>query len=151
LKVAVQWTGGKTSSLACYKAIKQGHQVAYIVTFLTEKTPSIHTLDLIKLQSEALGIPLLWDKLAPPYREAYRESILTLKKDHGIKALVTADTPYTDSLHREWIYEACKDAAVKVLNPLWELGQSEIIQELFNQRFQTCLDQSKAPSLMKAG
>ena len=92
----------------------------------------------MKLQSEALGIPFLWDKLEPPYPEAYKEAILTLKKDHGIEAMVTTDTPYADSFHSKWIYEACKEAAVKVLKPLWELEQSEIIQELFNQRVQTC-------------
>lgn len=133
MKVAVQWTGGKTSSLACYKTIKEGHQVAYIITFLTEKTPSIHALDLIKLQSEALGIPFLWDKLEPPYPQAYREAILNLKKEHGIDAIVTGDTSDADRFH--WLDDACKESGIKVLKPLWGKDRFQIFQELLSSGF----------------
>jgi diphthine-ammonia ligase len=133
LKVAVQWTGGKTSSLACYKTIQEGHQVACIITFLTEKTPSIHALDLIKLQSEALGMPFLWDKLEPPYPQAYRDSILNLKKDHGIDAIVTGDTSYADGCR--WIDDACKEFGIKVLKPLWGKNRRQIFQELLSGGF----------------
>jgi uncharacterized protein (TIGR00290 family) len=143
MKVAVQWTGGKTSALACYKTLKAGHQIAYIITFLTEKTHSVHALDLLKLQSETLGIPFLWDKLEPPYPEAYRESILNLKKEHEIDAIVTGDTSDIYGFH--WLDDACEECDIKVLKPLWGEGSSQIFQELLSSGFKVVFSRVTEP------
>ncbi|MBT8171326.1 ATP pyrophosphatase, partial [Candidatus Bathyarchaeota archaeon] len=59
MKVAVSWSGGLESSLAGYKAIKSGHQVVCLVTFVLDKYwPAMgHPPKIMKLQSESIGIP----------------------------------------------------------------------------------------------
>ena len=144
MKVAVLWTGGKDSSLACYKAIKDGHKVAYLVTFLWQKPSTAHALDVIRLQSKALGIPCLWDKLEPPYFEAYKEAILNLKKEYDIEAIVTGDISYVDSFHGNFLDEVCKDTEIKVIKPLWGQDRSKILKELLSSGFKvvfTCVKQ----------
>ncbi|MCW3996943.1 MAG: diphthine--ammonia ligase [Candidatus Bathyarchaeota archaeon] len=144
MKVVALWTGGKDSALACYKAIKGGHKVAHLVTFLWQTPSSAHDLELIKLQSEALGIPFLWFKLEKPYFEAYKEAMIALKKEYGIEAIVTGDISYVDSFHGSWIDEVCEDTGIKVIKPLWGLKRSEILSELLSSGFKvifTCVKQ----------
>ena len=144
MKVAALWTGGKDSALACYKAIKDGHEVAHLVTFLWQTPSSAHDLDLIRLQSEALGIPFLWFKLEKPYFEAYKEAMKTLEKEYGIQAIVTGDISYVDNFHGNWIDSVCEGTGIKVIKPLWGLNRSEILNELLSRGFKvifTCVKQ----------
>lgn len=110
MKAAVLWTGGKDSALACYKAQKN-HDVAMFVNFIWEKPSMSHPSLITKLQSEAIREQFLWDRLQPPYPESYRESILELKNEYGIEAVVTGDIT-ADTFHGKWIDEVCKDTGV---------------------------------------
>jgi uncharacterized protein (TIGR00290 family) len=144
MKVAALWTGGKDSALACYKAIKDGHKVAHLVTFLWQTPSSAHDLELIRLQSEALGIPFLWFKLEKPYSESYKEAMKTLEKEYGIQAIVTGDIAYVDSFHGNWIDDVCEGTSIKVIKPLWGLKRSELLSELLSSGFKvifTCVKQ----------
>jgi len=119
MKVAALWTGGKDSALACYKAIKYGYNVSYIVTFIWEKHSLAHSLSLIKLQSEAIKVPFLWDKLKEPYFDSYREAILELKNEYSIERIITGDISYVDVFHGNWIDKVCEGTCVEVIKPLW--------------------------------
>jgi uncharacterized protein (TIGR00290 family) len=145
MKVAALWTGGKDSSLACYKAIKNKHDVAFVATFIWEQPSLSHPLSIIKLQSEALRIPFLWEKVQPPYLEAYRQAILELKKEYGIEGVVTGDISYVDSFHGNWIDDVCKDTDVEVIKPLWELDRSKIIEDLVSSGFKAIFSCVKEP------
>jgi diphthamide synthase (EF-2-diphthine--ammonia ligase) len=72
MKVAISWTGGKDSALACYK-VMQEHDVAMFVNFVWQKPSLSHPNLLTKLQAEALQKRFLWDRLEPPYLDSYRE------------------------------------------------------------------------------
>jgi diphthine-ammonia ligase len=144
MKVAALWTGGKDSSLSCYKVLKDKFIVAYVATFIWEQPSLSHPLSIIKLQSEALQIPFLWERVKPPYFEAYRQAILELKKDYGIEGVVTGDISYVDSFHGNWIDDVCKDTGVEVIKPLWELDRLKIIEDLVSSGFKvifTCVKQ----------
>jgi diphthine-ammonia ligase len=147
LKVAALWTGGKDSSLACYKAMKDKYDVALIVTFIWEKPSLAHPLSVIKLQSEVLRIPFLWDKLKAPYFEAYREAISELKKEYGVEGVVTGDISYVDSFHGNWIDDVCKGTGVEVVKPLWGLDRSQILEELIASGFKVIITCAKEPWL----
>jgi uncharacterized protein (TIGR00290 family) len=144
MKVAVLWSGGKDSSLACYKAIKNKFDVDLIVTFIWENPSLAHPLSVIKLQSKALQIPFFWAKVTAPYFEAYRETISELKKEYGIEGVVTGDIAYVDSFHGNWIGDVCKGTGVEVIKPLWGLNRSQILEELIGNGFKvifTCVKQ----------
>lgn len=58
--------GGKDSSLACYKAMKE-HEIILFVNFVWKKPSLSHPQIIIKLQSEALKKPFLSKHLSSPY------------------------------------------------------------------------------------
>ncbi|MCW4046832.1 MAG: diphthine--ammonia ligase [Candidatus Bathyarchaeota archaeon] len=146
MRVASLWTGGKDSSLACLKTMKD-HDVAYIVTFIWEKPSLSHPLPIIKLQSEAVKIPFLWERLDPPYKESYRDAIIELKEEYGIEAVVTGDISYVDSFHGNWIDDVCEDTGVEVIKPLWEKDRKSIMKELIASGFKTIFTCVKKPWL----
>lgn len=144
MKVVALWSGGKDSSLACYKAMEERLDVASIVTFIWEKPSLAHPLSVIELQSEALQIPLYKVKVGEPYFEEYRKTISQLKKDYVIEGVVTGDISYVDSFHGNWIDDVCKGIGVEVIKPLWGLDRFAILDELISKGFKamfTCVKQ----------
>ena len=63
MKIAALFSGGKDSTLTVYKAIQEGHEVKFLIALGSENPDSYMfqhlNLGLTKLQSEALGIPLI--------------------------------------------------------------------------------------------
>jgi diphthine-ammonia ligase len=146
MKVAILWTGGKDSSLACYKAMQQ-HEVALFVNFVWKKPSLSHPRIITKLQSEALQKPFLWIHLNPPYLESYREAILNLKKEYGIEAVVTGDIGYVDAFHGNWIDDVCEGTGIKVIKPLWGQDRQNTLNELVDRGFNIIFTCVKEPWL----
>ena len=144
MRVAASWSGGKDSCLACHKAIAQGHDVTHIVTFIWETSSLAHPLQLIKLQSKALGIRHVEARVKDPYFERYRETISRLIKESGIGGIVTDDISFVDNYHGNWIDDVCKGLNIEVIKPLWGVDCSEILNELISQGYKavfTCVKQ----------
>jgi diphthine-ammonia ligase len=137
------WTGGKDSALA-YLKVRKTHHVAMLVNFIWEKPSPSHPSLITKLQSEALREQFLWDRLQPPYLESYKESILELKNEYGIEAVVTGDIT-VDAFHGTWIDEVCKDTGVAVIKPLWEHEREQIMEEIVESGLKVIFTCVKAP------
>ena len=62
MKVFCSWSGGKESSLACYRAVSQGFDISFLLNMISEDggRSRTHGLDsrLLVAQSEAIGIPI---------------------------------------------------------------------------------------------
>ena len=76
------WSGGKDSCLACYKAMKAGHQVKYLLNFITReyKRCCFHGIEakLLGLQASLVGIPLVQKEVSPDmkkYEEEFKEAV----------------------------------------------------------------------------
>jgi len=145
MKVAALWTGGKDSSLACYKILKRRFDVAFAMTFIWDQPSMAHPLPMIKLQSDVLGIPFYWERVAPPYFEAYRQAILGLKQEYDIEGVVTGDISYVDSFHGNWLDDVCKGTGVEVIKPLWEQNRLKIVQDVVSSGFRVIFTCVKEP------
>ena len=145
MKVAVSWSGGVESCLACHKAITKGYDVTHLVTFVLDSWPSIcHPLPLMRLQSRAIGIPHLEVKVEAPYREGYRKAIARLKETEGIEGIVTGDIYVVDSTHGRWMESVCEGSDVAVITPLWGQDTYHILNEEVSEGFRaifTCVKQ----------
>jgi len=82
------WSGGKDSCFACYKAMTNGYQVKYLLNFISKeyKRCCFHGIEakLLKLQTEAIGIPLVQKEVSPDmkkYEEEYLNGNLTAMID----------------------------------------------------------------------
>jgi len=144
MKIGVFWSGGKDSALACYKAITEGHDVAFIITFIFSDWPFLcHPMPIMELQSEALGIAHLMVKVEEPYREGYRAVLSRLKKEEGIEGIVTGDIWIED--HRRWNESVCEGLGIRLIMPLWGLDRYQILNEVISSGFRCTITCAKQP------
>lgn len=148
MKVAVSWSGGMESCLACHKAMAQGYDVTRIVTFVCETWPyhplPCHPMQLMSLQSKVIGIPHIEIKVKEPYRNGYRIAISNLMKTEGIEGIVTGDIYVSDPRMGRWMEDVCKGLDIAVIMPLWGQNPYKILNEEVSEGFRaifTCVKQ----------
>jgi diphthine-ammonia ligase len=147
VKVAVSWSGGLESSLACHKVIEEGHDVACLVTFvLGPYWPAMgHPPQIMRLQSESMGIPLIILKVEEPYKEGYRKAIANLIETLGIEGIVTGDIYVVDDVHGNWMESVTEGLDIKVMMPLWERDTSEVLDDEMSSGFRAVFTCVKEP------
>ena len=90
MKVVVHWSGGKECCLAYHKVIKQGHQVACLLSFEYQRPYVFHSFSVMELQSKTLGIPLKVVRIKKAYEDILG-ALTKLKAQQGIEGIVTGD------------------------------------------------------------
>ena len=144
MKIAVSWSGGMESALACFKASNEGYDIKYLVVFVAETWPAFcHPLKIMELQAKSIGIPLLKLRVKEPYEQSYREAIKKLIAK-GIEGIVTGDIYVVDDLHGRWMDKVTEGLDIKVIMPLWEQNTSKVLNEELSSGFKsifTCLGQ----------
>ena len=137
-KVFASWSGGKDSSLACYRAMKDGFEVSYLLNLLSEdgKRERAHGTRpfLLRLQSEAIGIPVIqvnasWEG----YERKFKHAVEELKKE-GVEGGIFGDIDLI--AHREWVERVCKDLEIEPIIPLWGLDPEDILLEFVAEGFE---------------
>lgn len=145
MKVASLWSGGKDSSLACYKAMENKLDVVVLANFIWEKPSVAHALNIVRLQAEAIQKPSLEIHVKEPYFDEYHKAIIKLKQDYGIEAVVTGDITIVDSFHGNWVTNVCKGTGVEVINPIWGFERSKVLEELTSKGFKPMFTCVKEP------
>jgi len=137
MKVFSSWSGGKECALATYKAISQGHEVLYLVNFVSEdgERSRSHGIkaSVLALQAEAIGIPLIQVKTSwGNYEENFKQVVRELK-DKGIEGGVFGDIDLEE--HKEWVERVCNEVGIKAFLPLWGIRAEELLGELLKLEF----------------
>ena len=137
MKVFSSWSGGKECALATYKAISQGHEVLYLLNFISEdgERSRSHGIkaSVLALQAEAMGIPLIqvrtsWENYEENFKKVVREL-----KDKGVEGGVFGDMDLEE--HREWVQRVCNEIGIKAFLPLWGIKAEKLIEELLKLKF----------------
>ena len=81
--VVVSWTGGKDGCFACHKSILEGFDVSYLLNFRDMKKSGSHEInpELLSLQSEAVGIPVLQTNFIS-YEEEFKKGMCLATDEH---------------------------------------------------------------------
>jgi diphthine-ammonia ligase len=146
MKVFCSWSGGKESSLACYKAILGGFDISFLLNMVSEggERSRSHGLDsrLLAAQSEAIGIPITqrkttWDS----YENEFKESVTDLKK-HGIEGGVFGDIDL--QAHRDWVERVCRESDIKAFEPLWKKDREYLLKDLIGAGFKAIVVVAKS-------
>ena len=149
MKVAVSWSGGKDSFLACYEMLSQRHEVSCLVTFVLDGWPSMqHPLSIMDFQSKAMGIPHKIFRLEVgrrSNRELYEEAILDLIKNEEIEGIVTGDIHVIDVSHGHWMDTVCQSLDIEVFMPLWGLDPYEILNKQISLGMKAIFTHVKRP------
>jgi diphthine-ammonia ligase len=138
MRVFCSWSGGKESCLACCKAIKEGHEVASLLTMgtTTGKYTRSHRLsrDLLMAQSQAIGIPLhqrraSWDT----YEREFAKALASFKRA-GIEGGVFGALYHSE--HRAWVERVCTEAGIVPLLPLWDMEGKDLLCRFIEAGFE---------------
>lgn len=148
---ASSWSGGKDSCFAYWKATTQGLKVSHLLNFInTDSTRAMsHGLDsqLIALQAQAMGLPMLQPKVTWETYEAGFKDALEKLKLKGITGLVTGDIYLQE--HKDWIDRVCSEVGVRALLPLWGMDSTMLLNDFIEAGFKAVIVSVKAKFLGK--
>ena len=140
--LAMLFSGGKDSCLALHKAIKEGHEVKYLMTILPETQESFmfHTPDilLLKKQAEMLGIELITQKSKAEKEIELLDLEKLLKKVVGKVDAIGAGG-IASNYQGERIKHICKKLNLEFYAPLWGFSSDYIWKELLENKFEVII------------
>ena len=153
MKLAILFSGGKDSMMTVYKAIKEGHEVKCLISFISENPASymFHypNINLTSVQAELMGIPLL---TKPTKGEKEKElddlkSILeTVRKDiDGVGAGALASRYQYDR-----VANVCQSLGLKTYTPCWLEDDEKHWREILDAGFEVVMTGIGAGGLDKS-
>ncbi len=152
MKVFVSWSGGKETSLSCYRVMqKEDTKVSCLLNMISEdgRHSRSHGVNsaLLKLQAEAIEIPLVQRKTTwKSYEKEFKKAVSDLKRQ-GIQAGVFGDIDLQE--HRDWVERICKEVGIKPILPLWKEKREELLEEFIKAGFKAIVVTTNADFLGK--
>jgi len=144
-KVAVSWSGGKDSCLACYKALQKGLKVSCLLNFIPKDMKYIShgsNSKLIAAQSQAIGIPIIQKKVSWDTYEEEFKTVARRLKERGFDGIVFGDIDLYE--HLDWVVRVCNDVGILYMEPLWHLNRKQILEEFIGAGFKAIVVNVKA-------
>jgi uncharacterized protein (TIGR00290 family) len=151
--IALSWSGGKDSSYALYRIIKEGrYKVAFLITTITKdfNRISMHGIrrELLNMQADSLGIPILPVEISYKAGNAEYESkmkeVLESLQSKGINRVAFGDI-YLEDI-RKYREEKMSQIGMSCIFPIWGCDPLKLAGEIVNAGFKATictLDPSK--------
>ncbi len=140
MRVAVLVTGGKDSALALHRALKQGHEVKYLVTMLPQREDSwmfhFPNIRLADLFAEAVGLPLVKAETSG-VKEMELEDLKRLLATLDIEGVVSG--AISSQYQKKRIDKICQELNLKSIAPLWQESPIKLLKELVKLNFETVI------------
>ncbi len=144
LKIACLFSGGKDSTYALHWAVLQGFEVECLVTLKPLRRDSwmFHRpcIELAKLQSKALGIPIIFMETKGEKERELEDLKLALKKAIEIYNVngVVAGALLSD-YQRMRIAITCEELGLKTYTPIWRRNQEDYMREIVEIGFKVMI------------
>ncbi|MHB1908136.1 MAG: diphthine--ammonia ligase [Nitrososphaerales archaeon] len=142
--IAVLYSGGKDSTYVCSKLMDQGYKIACLITLDSENKESymLHSvnINLTKLCSEALGIPLFLGKTKGEKEielEDISRTISEAKARFNFAGIATG--AISSEYQRRRIDAIGRECETAVLSPLWGVNQADYIDTIVNEGYRFIL------------
>ena len=143
MKLAVLFSGGKDSYLS-FQYASQSHEIRCLLTLYPEREDSwmFHTpaIEWTKLQAEALGIHHLTSKTSGVKEKELEDLYLFIKSaisKHSIEGVVTGALASVYQATR--IQKICNDLDIWCFNPLWQMPQEDLLEELLSNNIESII------------
>ena len=143
MKLGVLFSGGKDSYLALQYA-SQDHEISCLLTLESEKEDSwmFHTpaIEWTKLQAKAMEIDHLTSKTSGVKEEELgdlRSIIESAISKYSIEGIVTGALASVYQSTR--IQKICNDLGLWCFNPLWQMPQKQLLQELLSSNINSII------------
>jgi len=152
MKLAILFSGGKDSTITIYKALKEGHEIKYLISFISENPASymFHypNINLTQVQADCMGIPLL---TVPTKGEKEKE--LEDIKDILKKIKCEIDGVGAGALASRYQYDRvsniCKRLGLKTYTPCWLEDDEEHWKEILEAGFEVIISGIAAEGFSK--
>ena len=140
-KIVVSFSGGKDSTLALYRMIREGYKIiGLLVTFDNQNDSCFHRIpkDILKRISEELEIPLVEVDCSDGknYEEEFENALKSLK-ENGAEICVFGDIDI--EAHKKWCLDRCDEAGIKGKFPLWQEDRESLTNEFLDYGFKAVI------------
>ena len=140
MRVAALVTGGKDSALALYRVLKEGHEVACLVTMIPQRDDSwmyhFPNIALTDLFAEASGIPLVKAETSG-VKEEEVEDLKRLLAELDVDGVVSGAV--FSEYQKSRIDRVCQEVGKKSVTPLWHENPLRLMRELIDLRFEVMI------------
>ena len=129
------------------EALLDGYDVSYLLHFRDMKKIGSHNLnsDLLSVQSQAIGIPLLHRDFVS-YEAEFKRMIRDLNEcGAGIEGAVFGHI----ETHKNLVERICSELDIELLLPLWQHDSEQIITDFIDAGFEAIVVSVKADLLSK--
>ncbi|MBW2995603.1 diphthine--ammonia ligase [Candidatus Woesearchaeota archaeon] len=141
IKLGALVSSGKDSIYAMYVMMKQGYAIKCMITLRSRNIDSFMfhtpTIDMVKIQSESMNIPLVEHETAGVKEEELEDLKIALQKakqKYGIEGIVTG--ALFSNYQKQRIEKVCGDLGLKVFSPLWHMDQETEMRQIINDGFE---------------
>jgi uncharacterized protein (TIGR00290 family) len=136
---AISWSGGKDSTLALDRAVRQGLDVRYLFNIVYGPTGRVRfhgvRADLIARQAEALGLELIQPFTTPRgFEPAFLNGLDELIA-HGVGGVVFGNIHLADV--RAWYEERTTARGLEHVEPLWGDAPRDLVHEVLARGYRT--------------
>lgn len=145
-KAYFNWSSGKDSALALYKAIVENrYEISTLFTIINAETGHIPMheirLDLLKKQSESIGVPLtafhLRENTSPDEYKQSMEAVMDDFKAKGLGCAIFGDI-YMEELRNKRVRN-CIQSGIRPVFPLWNRPTAELLREFIDLGFKAVI------------
>lgn len=150
-KYAVCFSGGKDSTLALDRAVRQGLNVEYLVNIFNKDTERVRfhgfKKEIIQKQAESLGLGLVQAGSSNNNFEEIFLKGLSRIKEKGISGVIFGDIHLKDV--KEWFEERVVKAGLEHIEPIWMDPPEGLVKEVVNRGYEitiTSVDLATAKS-----
>jgi diphthine-ammonia ligase len=118
MKVVIHWSGGKECCLAYQKALSQGHEVKYLLSYIYSEPYIFHSFKIMELQSKTLATPLVKVKIKKAYEDILAV-LARLRREEGIEGVVVGDIKGAGcaQIHQTYYDTMCEQLGMKLIMP----------------------------------
>jgi len=104
--------------LALHKVVEQGHEVAYLLSYIYKEPYIFHSVPVMALQSKTLGVPHLKIKIKKSYDDILA-ALTRLNKEEGIEGFVTGDIVGAGcaQIHQTYYDAMCEQLGMTLIMP----------------------------------
>ncbi len=152
MKLAVLFSGGKDSTFTAYKALKDGHQVRYLVSLISSNQASymFHypNISLTKVQAECMGIPIITKK-TKGIKEKELEDIKNVLKTVRDEIDCVGAGALASKYQYDRVSNICKEMGLETYTPCWMQDQEEHLKEILKAGFEVIFTGVAAAGLGK--
>lgn len=141
MNLAALYSGGKDSTFALCRALKEGHQVSCLITMLPDRDDSLFfhypNAYCTIYQAECLALPLISTKAHCESKEkeldALERAFSEAKQTFAIDGVVTGGL--ASKFQQENFQKICDKAGLQYYSPVWNVDQREYMYDLLENNF----------------